>query len=179
MNRKVFFPLAILLIILSSGSLGAQRLPEPMGFVNDFAGVIDSRSSAEMEGIARALQQKTGAEIAVVTVQSIEPYGSVAEYSIELATAWGIGKEGEDTGILILLAMQEKGIPVTYLLYPDEGHGLVRPENAMSFTAVSEIFLSEFLGGRYEPIGDDFEGSSITVPNGAEYIPGLAEALPE
>jgi hypothetical protein len=71
-----------------------------------------------------------------------------------------------------------KNIPVTYLLYPDEGHGLVRPENDMSFTAVSEIFLSEFLGGRYEPIGDDFIGSSITVPTGAEYIPGLEEVLP-
>jgi hypothetical protein len=75
--------------------------------------------------------------------------------------------------------MQKKDIPVTYLLYPDEGHGLARPENAMSFTAVFEIFLSEFLGGRYEPIGDDFECSSITVPIGAECIHGLAEALPE
>ena len=77
----------------------------------------------------------------------------------------------------IVEAMKMKNIPVTYLLYPDEGHGLLRPENDMSFTAVSEIFLSEFLGGRYEPIGDDFHGSSITVPVGAEYIPGLAEAL--
>jgi dipeptidyl aminopeptidase/acylaminoacyl peptidase len=78
----------------------------------------------------------------------------------------------------IVEALQMKNIPVTYLLYPDEGHGLVRPENDMSFTAVSEIFLSEFLGGRYEPIGDDFIGSSITVPTGAEYIPGLEEVLP-
>jgi dipeptidyl aminopeptidase/acylaminoacyl peptidase len=77
----------------------------------------------------------------------------------------------------IVEALQMKNIPVTYLLYPDEGHGLARPENDMSFTAVSEIFLSEFLGGKYEPIGNDFMGSSITVPTGAEYIPGLAEAL--
>ncbi len=110
MKRKILVPLVILLTILSSGTLRAQRLPKPVGFVNDFAGVIDSRSSAEMEGIARALQQKTGAEIAVVTVETIELYGSVEEYSIELATAWGIGKEGEDTGILILLAMQEREV---------------------------------------------------------------------
>ena len=77
----------------------------------------------------------------------------------------------------IVEALKMKKIPVTYLLYPDEGHGLVKPENDMSFTAVSEIFLSEFLGGKYEPIGDDFIGSSITVPYGTEYIPGLEEAL--
>jgi len=77
----------------------------------------------------------------------------------------------------IVKVMQEKGIPVTYVLYPDEGHGFARPENKLSFNAVTEAFLAECLGGRYEPIGDDFEGSSITVPVGAEYVPGLVEAL--
>jgi dipeptidyl aminopeptidase/acylaminoacyl peptidase len=79
----------------------------------------------------------------------------------------------------IVQAMQEKNISVTYLLYTDEGHGFVRPENKLSFNAVTEAFLSECLSGRYEPIGDDFEGSSITVPVGAEEVPGLAEALSE
>ena len=78
----------------------------------------------------------------------------------------------------IVEAMQEKNIPVTYVLYPDEGHGFARPENDLSFFAVSEAFLAECLGGRFEPVGDDFQGSSITVPTGAEQIPGLTEALP-
>ncbi|MFC1848013.1 alpha/beta fold hydrolase [Chloroflexota bacterium] len=77
----------------------------------------------------------------------------------------------------IVEAMQEKEILVTYVLYSDEGHGFVRPENNLSFFAVAEAFLSECLGGRYEPIGDDFEGSSITVPVGAGEVPGLTEAL--
>jgi len=77
----------------------------------------------------------------------------------------------------IVQAMQERDIPVTYLLYPDEGHGFARPENSMSFFAVTEAFLTDYLGGRYEPIGDDFEGSSITVPVGDEHVPGLTEAL--
>ena len=79
----------------------------------------------------------------------------------------------------IVEAMLEKDLPVTYVLYPDEGHGFRRPENSMSFNAVAEAFLSEHLGGRVEPIGDDFEGSSIQVPTGAEHIPGLADALIE
>ncbi len=77
----------------------------------------------------------------------------------------------------IVQAMREKNIPVTYTLYPDEGHGFARPENRMSFNAVAEAFLAHCLGGRYEPIGDDFTGASITVPIGAAHVPGLAETL--
>ncbi len=77
----------------------------------------------------------------------------------------------------IVQSMEEKEIAVTYVLYPDEGHGFARPENRLSFYAVVEAFLSECLGGSYEPIGDDFKGSSITVPTGAEYIPDLIEEL--
>jgi dipeptidyl aminopeptidase/acylaminoacyl peptidase len=77
----------------------------------------------------------------------------------------------------IVQAMQAKGIPVTYVLYPDEGHGFARPENNLSFTAIAEAFLARCLGGRYQPIGDDFQRSSLTVPAGADEVPGLPEAL--
>ena len=77
----------------------------------------------------------------------------------------------------IVAAMQAKGIPVTYALYPDEGHGFARPQNNLSFTAVAEAFLSRCLGGRVQPIGDDFDGCSLTVLAGVDEVPGLAEAL--
>jgi len=77
----------------------------------------------------------------------------------------------------IVQAMQAKNIPVTYVLYPDEGHGFARPENNMSFSAVAEAFLAGILEGRFEPIGQDFAGASITVPNGAEQVSGLEDAL--
>jgi dipeptidyl aminopeptidase/acylaminoacyl peptidase len=77
----------------------------------------------------------------------------------------------------IVDAMHEKGIPVTYVLYPDEGHGFARPENRFSFYAAVEGFLARHLGGRLEPVGDAFEDSSITVPAGADEVPGLTEAL--
>ncbi|MCC8691446.1 S9 family peptidase [Xanthomonas campestris pv. raphani] len=77
----------------------------------------------------------------------------------------------------IVNAMKAKNIPVTYVLFPDEGHGFQRPENSKAFNAVTEGFLSQCLGGRAQPIGADFEGSSITVPEGADRITGLADAL--
>jgi hypothetical protein len=66
---------------------------------------------------------------------------------------------------------------VTYVLYPDEGHGFARPNNRTSFYAIAEGFLSQCLGGRYQPVGDDFKGSSVTVLEGAANVPGLADAL--
>ena len=77
----------------------------------------------------------------------------------------------------IVSAMQTKNLPVTYVLYPDEGHGFGRPENRDSFYAVMEAFLAECLGGRSQPFGDSFAGSSMQVPAGAEFVPGLEEAL--
>jgi dipeptidyl aminopeptidase/acylaminoacyl peptidase len=77
----------------------------------------------------------------------------------------------------IVEAMQAKAIPVTYVLFPDEGHGFARPENNLAFMATTEHFLAACLGGRAEPFGEALQGSSITVPHGAEFAPGLTAAL--
>ena len=73
----------------------------------------------------------------------------------------------------IVDAMKAKGLPVTYIVYPDEGHGWARPENRLSFNAVTEAFLAANLGGRAEPVGSAFEGSSIDIREGKEGISGL------
>jgi dipeptidyl aminopeptidase/acylaminoacyl peptidase len=77
----------------------------------------------------------------------------------------------------IVGAMGKNNIPVTYILYPDEGHGFARPENRLSFYAVTESFLGKCLGGKVEPIGDDFNNSSVTAPEGEDNVFGLKEAL--
>lgn len=76
----------------------------------------------------------------------------------------------------IVRSMQAKGLPVTYVLYPDEGHGFARPENRFTFFGVTEAFLAKHLGGRFEPL-TDFTNSSIHVPDGAADIVGLEESL--
>ncbi|RYX85002.1 S9 family peptidase [bacterium] len=73
--------------------------------------------------------------------------------------------------------MEEAGLPVAYVLYPDEGHGFVRPENKMAFYSIMESFLGQIFGLPSEPIGDNLQGSSTLVPNGTSLIPGLDEAL--
>lgn len=76
----------------------------------------------------------------------------------------------------IVSAMQANNIPVTYVLFPDEGHGFRRPENNIAFSAVAETFLSGCLGGRAEPMGTTLSASTAQVPTGAQFVPGLAEA---
>ncbi|PKP65612.1 MAG: S9 family peptidase [Alphaproteobacteria bacterium HGW-Alphaproteobacteria-7] len=72
----------------------------------------------------------------------------------------------------IVSAMTSAGIPVTYVLYPDEGHGFARPENSIAFYAIAENFLAECLGGGAEPLGDALVPSSAQIVEGAQHVQG-------
>lgn len=76
----------------------------------------------------------------------------------------------------IVEAMKTKNIPVTYVIFPDEGHGFKRPENNMAFNAVTEAFLARQIGGRAEPFGEVLTKSTAEIPHGQEFVPGLKEA---
>ena len=71
----------------------------------------------------------------------------------------------------IVNEMKKNGIPVTYLVFPDEGHGNKKPENNFALYAIAEYFLKKNLDGRFENISDDFKGSSIEVHTGKELLP--------
>ena len=73
----------------------------------------------------------------------------------------------------IVEAMKAKNIPVTYVVFPDEGHGFARPVNNIAFNAVTENFLAPCLGGRAEPIGDALTASTAEVRHGAAFVNGL------
>ena len=77
----------------------------------------------------------------------------------------------------IVSAMKEAGIPVTYVLYPDEGHGFAKPTNNIAFFGIAENFLAECLGGRAEPLGDVLKPSTTQILEGAEHVKGLKAAL--
>jgi dipeptidyl aminopeptidase/acylaminoacyl peptidase len=111
-------------------------------------------------------------------LESRSPLGRVEQISKPLLIGQGANdprvKQAESDQIV--KAMQAKNIPVTYALFPDEGHGFARPENNIAFMAITEHFLARHLGGRTEPIGDAFKGSSVTVPQGEDLVPGVKEA---
>jgi dipeptidyl aminopeptidase/acylaminoacyl peptidase len=70
----------------------------------------------------------------------------------------------------IVAAMEKHRIPVTYVVFPDEGHGFARPENNIAFTAITEEFLATVLGGRAEPLGGEVEKSTAQIKTGAELV---------
>jgi len=77
----------------------------------------------------------------------------------------------------IVTAMKARNIPVTYVVFPDEGHGFARPANNLAFFGITEQFLGKCLGGRAEALGDDVRKSTAKVEQGAALVPQLASAV--
>src|SRR5579872_4782779 len=73
--------------------------------------------------------------------------------------------------------LDRRGVSVTYAVFPDEGHGFVRSQNALGFAAVAEAFLHRCLGGELQPIEGALRQSSMQVPVGADRIQSLGAAL--
>ena len=65
---------------------------------------------------------------------------------------------------------------MTYVVFPDEGHGFARPQNNIAFMAMAENFLATCLGGRSEPIGGAIKASTAMVKADDGYAEGLATA---
>jgi uncharacterized protein len=89
----------------------AAQFPEPTGLINDFAEVIPQDMRQKMEALATEVLQKTGAEIAVVTMLTIGD-SEADTYVNRLFQAWGIGKKGEDNGVLIFMTVKERRIRI-------------------------------------------------------------------
>src|SRR6202051_664890 len=79
----------------------------PSNYVNDFAGVLDSATQARLNDLCFQVEQKAHAQIAVVTVKSLDGQDPVT-YAVALYQKWGIGAKGKDRGALILLATQDR-----------------------------------------------------------------------
>lgn len=97
----------------------ANKYPEPTSrfFVNDFADVIEQAAEDEIYSEAAALQEKTTAQVVVVTVNTLDGEES-ADYALGLGREWGVGQEDEDNGVVILLSKTERQI------YIAVGYGL-------------------------------------------------------
>jgi uncharacterized protein len=80
---------------------------KPQGYVSDFAGVVDAGTKLQLERYCTAVERTTGAQIALVTMQTLdgEPVADVAN---ALYRAWGVGKKGKDEGVLLLLVIGDK-----------------------------------------------------------------------
>lgn len=134
----------ILSLFLLAAPLSAADFPAPVGYVNDFAGLFSESFRQDMETDLSAFEQATGAEIAVVTVDNLgDTY--LEDYAVRLFEEWGIGKKGQDNGLLLLIAEQERQIRI------EIGYGLEpKITDAAAGRIIRDRISPAFKEGDYE-----------------------------
>jgi uncharacterized protein len=135
---------SLFLVAVPRGADAAdKRFPDPIGYVSDFAGVVDAASADSITTLAREIEAKTGAELAVVTLHDlggddIDPAGTA------LFAQWGIGKKGKDDGVLILLALEERKVRI------EPGYGLEQIlTDGRCGQIIRRIMAPDLAAGRY------------------------------
>jgi len=123
MNRFRSFTLVSLCILLLSAAFPAlaenPKNIHPSGYVTDLASAIEPDTRARLEALCREVEEKTGAQIAVVTVHSLEGE-SVENFAVDLYKALGVGSKRDNRGMLLLVAPDERKyrVEVGYGLEP-------------------------------------------------------------
>jgi uncharacterized protein len=111
MNRITRFVVALLLLLPLSSAVAEQvaKLPAPTGYVNDFAGVLSPETIGRVDNLCLQVDRQAHAQIAVVTVKTIEGDDgspeSVEEFATALEDKWKVGAKGTDRGVLMLFVM--------------------------------------------------------------------------
>lgn len=144
MLRSAALVILLLCAISSAAVPEAETFPRPTGFVSDFAGTISPEAEVVMTRIAGEVKAKTGAEIAVATIQTTGGR-DIEEYSVELYMAWGIGEKGKDNGVLLLVALQDTK------LWIKTGYGLEGAiPDATAHVIYREVLRPGFRSGLYD-----------------------------
>ncbi len=125
-------------------TLAALEVPPLTGRVVDNAGIISSGAEGALNDYFRRIEEAVGAQIAVLTIPSLE--GEVLErYSIRVVERWRLGRVGEDNGVLLLIAMQDRSVRI------EVGYGLEgRLTDATSGTIIREYLQPHFRAGNYD-----------------------------
>ena len=105
-SRRWFLGIVLLLLpVLPLGAESVNSLPAPAGYVNDFAGVLSDPVRARVEALCSAVDHQAHAQIAVVTIKTIDGDQSIEEFATQLEEKWKVGAKGTDRGVLMLLVM--------------------------------------------------------------------------
>ncbi|GAB4109795.1 MAG: hypothetical protein Kow001_10220 [Acidobacteriota bacterium] len=141
----------ILLLGVAGGLAAAQEAGlleslRPTGHVNDFAGVFPADQRVRLEAALRELDEKTGAQIAVVTLPALQGE-EIRDFSNRLFERWGIGRRGDDRGMLFLAALEDRKIWVEVGyglegLFPDARVGRLLDEHV-----IPRFRQGDFAGG--------------------------------
>ena len=150
-----------LVVLFCCGVLRAEKvadLPMPTSYVNDFAGVLSVQTKADLEAVCLQLHNQANAEVAVVTIKTLDEGQTKEEFANQLEEKWKLGKKGSDRGLIYLLVLNP------HARYVEVGYGL---EGILNDAKVGSILD---LGGDAERAGD-YDGS-VTAS-----VDGLAQVI--
>lgn len=108
MQRLPRLVASLLLVCLAPAFAGTDwKSLKPQGYVSDFAGVIDDQSRAELEDYGARVQEATTAQLAFVTIKSLEGQ-PIEDVTIDIFKAWGVGQKKKDNGAMVLLSIADR-----------------------------------------------------------------------
>lgn len=113
--KKLLLISIIVIFVLANAS--ANQLPRPRGYVNDYAGIIDKGRAGQIEAACASIQQSSGVQIAVVTIDSLGN-STIEEEGLRYLEGWGVGQSGKDNGVVILVAHHDRRVRI------ETGYGL-------------------------------------------------------
>lgn len=108
MKRTLSRLVLLVTVVWSAAFLHAESvkdLPAPTGYINDFAGVLDPTVKQNLEDLCTQVDRQAHAQIAVVTVKTIDGDESVEEFTTELEDKWKVGAKGTDRGVIMVFVM--------------------------------------------------------------------------
>ena len=155
--------LGLALVWLAPQAKAAPSFPPLTGRVVDQAQVLSAASTTELTTRLKDLEDKTGHQMVVVTLTSLQGY-EIEDYGYQLGRAWQIGQKGKDDGVLLIIAPNERKVRV------EVGYGL---EGVLT-DALSNIILQRQVLPRFK--SGDMEGGIVA---GTEALIGQLSADPE
>jgi uncharacterized protein len=188
MKRGAKIASAAALVISLAFLLHAEPISQlsPTDYVNDFAHVLDQNTIAQLDNICQQIDQQAHAQIAVVTVQSLDG-SDIESYAVALFKKWGIGSKSTDHGVLILVATQDHRyrIEVGYGLEPilpdgkagGFGREAVPLLKQNDYNGAVSLMTSRVADVIARDAGVQLTGAPLRAPTGAhEPSPGLSIA---
>lgn len=108
MRRWLLGSVLFFLFVVPVPAESVATLPAPQGYVNDFAGVLSDPVKQQVESLCTAVDRQAHAQIAVVTIKTIDGDQSIEEFATQLEEKWKVGAKGTDRGVLMLLVMNPR-----------------------------------------------------------------------
>jgi len=144
--KKILSLTLFILCILSVARLdGATKtLPDYVDYINDYANILSPETKNLLSILASQLEQKTTSQLAILTLDTIEPL-DIESYAVKIFEKWGIGQKGKDNGVLLLVAIKERGVRI------EVGYGLEGAiPDAIAKSIIEKNIIPYFRNGDFD-----------------------------